>query len=303
MATVIEANVTLATNNTPLLFWEWIDFLVTSAGWTQMGSGDGATWSNSGAGPVAGGGVGALGMGDSGSWVRLRKIISGVTYELMFYSGGAAYGSIFVSVDSAFTGGSPSATQRPEATVEEPLLGSGTAASPSHGSPSTGNPAIVQMLCNTSAPYGFVLWSYDSGTKASNHALVMDPLKNMLATRGAPYIFGSGDYTNATDVRTTFFKYRRRHGLSGAAWVSAQMLIHADAMGGVGNDSEDTLKVRNYDIPYYTPGQGGHGDSTLFCVCGTTQSNGTINSEDATGDRMIMGKLVVKDWNNTAAAA
>jgi hypothetical protein len=298
MAVVISANQSLATNTVPLWMWQIISFLVASAGWTQYGSGDGATYANGSAGPVAGGGAGALGMGDSGSWVRLRKTIGGVVYELLFYSGGSGAGSIFVSCDSAFTGGSPSATQRPSAAAEEPLLGSGPPAGPSHGAPCTGNPAVTHLVCDTTSN-GFWCWSYDTGTRANNGALFMDPFTNYYLTPDVPFVFGTSDYTDATAVKTTFFKTRRRHNESGAAWVSVVVLADALMPHGVGNDPNDTAKVRLVALQYATSGQGYHGDSARLRFSSTNHANGTLYSVSATGDHVVAGKVALKGWDNT----
>lgn len=299
MAVVISANQSLATNTVPLWMWQQIAFLTGSAGWTQMGSGDGATYSNAGAGPVAGGGVGALGMGDSGSWVRLRKTISGVIYEIVYYSGGSALGSIVISADAPFTSGSPSATQRPEASTEAFRLGGGTAAAPSHGSPCTGNPAVSQLMCDTSAPYGFWMWSYDAGTRISNGSFFMDPIINYEGTPDAPYAFGGTDYTGTTAVKTTFFITRRRHNESGAAWVDVYCLADSLVPHGLGNDPNSTSKARLFALQYGTSGQGYHGESARLRFSGTNHANASLYSVTTTGDHIVAGKLVVNGWDNT----
>ena len=58
--------------------------MVANQAWTQAGSGDGTTFNNAAAGPVAGSGSGAGGLDNDGAWVRLAKTISGVLYEIVF---------------------------------------------------------------------------------------------------------------------------------------------------------------------------------------------------------------------------
>lgn len=100
-----------------LAMWQLIARLV-AAGWTQQGSGDGSTWSNSGAGPVANGGTGATGLGNSTAWVRLRMPADGhsITREITIQRQSSdVLWTIKYSFSAGFSGGSPSATVAPTA--------------------------------------------------------------------------------------------------------------------------------------------------------------------------------------------
>ena len=299
MAVVISANNVLGVNDVSTWFWTVINALKTSAGWTQLGSGDGATYANGSAGPVAN----AAGLATSGSWVRLQKTCQSVVYELMFYSGGTGAGSVLVSADSAFTGGSPSATQRPTATSEEflPNFGGGTAGSPSHASFCTGTPnALLHFKCDTTTPFGFFAWSYDPGTRANNHCLGMLPLTNTYGSPASPYIFVSGDYTTSLSVTSGFAKTRRRHGVSGAAWESVDLGgIGSLFPHGAGNNPNSTSYVDLVEVTCGTASKGRHGAVSWLRWSSTSHGNSTLYSVNTTGDRIVVGALVLTGWDNT----
>ena len=86
---------------------------------------------------------------------------------------------------------------------------------------------------------------------------------------------------------------------SGAAWVSVVVLADALMPHGVGNDPNDTAKVRLVALQYATSGQGYHGDSARLRFSSTNHANGTLYSVTTTGDHVVAGKVAIKGWDNT----
>src|SRR5438105_3370476 len=102
-------------NQTPLTgalaFYQLIA-LMLAAGWTQQGSGDGATFSNAAAGPVVSGSIGTGGLNNTNAWVRLRMpVVNGVTREITIQrTSASSIWRVKYSRSGGFTGGAPSAT-------------------------------------------------------------------------------------------------------------------------------------------------------------------------------------------------
>lgn len=133
---------TFSVNNLPSTgseaIWDLIIALI-SAGWTQIGSGDGFTYDNGSAGPVAGAASGATGLANSNAWVRVRApavnqgSVSNQTREWLFQRGTDNRSWRFkYSASAGFSGGSPSATVVPTAIDQVVMLGAGTDASPTY---------------------------------------------------------------------------------------------------------------------------------------------------------------------------
>ncbi len=143
-----------------------------TAGWTQVGSGDASTFSNSGTGPVTGGGSGAGGMDNTGAWVRLRD--PGGVREMIFQRGASsASWSLFYSVGARFTGGSPSATVRPTATDEVTVF--------SAVNFSTTSPAYAHAIVEDTAingVYGWWLVRTQQATSVRMDFIGCDPLSS-----------------------------------------------------------------------------------------------------------------------------
>jgi len=104
--------------------WYTLVTALLSVGWTQQGSGDGTTFSNSAAGPVVSGGTGTGGLDGTNRWVRLRDP-SGNREIIIKRESSASVWSLYYSYSARFTGGSPGASARPTATDEVTIISSG----------------------------------------------------------------------------------------------------------------------------------------------------------------------------------
>lgn len=144
---------------------------LVSAGWTVPSSSDGATYNTSGDQITTDSGAGSL--ATQGAWMRLRMPGSGAggagTYrELLFQRGSTSllwrvlYSAIGFTVATSAT-----ATRVPVATDEQPLLGAGTAASPTYAQllPTEGTYRLL-VCAEDAAPYyvGLVTFPYGGGT-------------------------------------------------------------------------------------------------------------------------------------------
>lgn len=158
---------TFSVNNLPATGTAAIWLLITtliSAGWTQVGSGDGSTYANGSAGPVTGSGSGATGLGNSNAWVRIQApsvnqgAVSNQTREWLFQRGTDSRSWRFkYSASAGFSGGSPSATVAPTGTDQVVMLGAGTDASPTY----------TASWLNTD---GSFRWHIGAGGAAENYA-------------------------------------------------------------------------------------------------------------------------------------
>jgi len=110
---------------TTALMWNVLRVALLAAGWTQEGSGDGTTFSNAATGPVTGGGTGVAGLDGTGRWVRLRDP-DGNREMIISRGASATVWSLHYSYVDRFTGGAPSATQRPTATDEQTIVNGAT---------------------------------------------------------------------------------------------------------------------------------------------------------------------------------
>lgn len=300
MSKLYYTNISLPSITAGKLGWEIASRMVAQQGFTQAGSGDGTTYSNAGAGPVAAGTTGAGGLDNDEAWVRLAKTISGVLYETVFVREGGSPGSvrIYQSIGAAFTGGSPGASARPTSTAEQALFTSAWV---------SGNNAYAQIVLESSAPYGIFAHAYDAGTRLHSGWFGMIPLTTVGTAPGAPYVFGGG---NQYDVSALCAEggagwwHYRRYGLSGAGWVSAPMCKIQNGSStlypfGAGNKAEESSKTTTRAIVHAGVGNSDLGENAWLEWPSTDNGNGNLYSVGTTGDRVQVGALVLKYWNNT----
>lgn len=141
-----------------------------AAGWTQQGSGDGTTFSNSAAGPVVSGGSGVGGLDGTSRWVRLRD--PGGGREIIIQRNGASSQlSLYYSYSARFTGGSPGAAARPTATDEVTIINTLTFSSTT---PSYAHAIVEDTPVN--GVYGFWLIRTVQSTSVRMDFIACDPI-------------------------------------------------------------------------------------------------------------------------------
>lgn len=301
MSKSYQTNISLPTISYAEYAWEIISRLISLQAWTQSGSGDNSTFSNSGAGPVASGASGAGGLGNDDAWVRLAKTINGVLHEIVFQrgSGSDVSGRVVFSVGSAFTGGSPAANIRPTATTEQVVF---------DGNLVTGANATMQMVVETATPFGFFAFAYDNGTRVHSGFVGMVPLTDSDTVPGDPYVYGAGlSYAHAelsVEGSNAVWWHYERYGLSGAGWDDAPMCLIKNGTStiypfGAGGETEDTTKTRGRPIIHANAGSGDYGENSWLEWPSANNGNCNVYSKATTGDRLQVGSMILKYWDNT----
>jgi hypothetical protein len=296
-----QTNIALSTISFAEFAWEIISRLISVQSWAQSGSGDNTTFSNSGAGPVGSGATGVGGLGNDDAWVRISKTIGGVLHEIVFQtgSGSTVSGRVVVSVGAAFTGGTPAANARPTSANEKVIF---------DGNIVTGLNATMQMVLETATPFGFFAWAYDNGTRVHSGFFGMVPLTDSDTVPGDPYVYGAGrSYAHGAlsiEASNAVWWHYERYGLSGAGWDSAPMCLIHNATNtiypfGAGNETEDTSKTRARPIVHANLGSGDYGLNSWFEWPSTDNGNANLYTKATTGDRIQVGSMVLKYWNNT----
>ena len=175
-----------------------------SGGFTQAGSGDATTFSNSGSGPVIHGGTGTGGFGNNRAWVRMQVPI--MTYgnsssirEFCIQRGDADTNWwIRYSISGSFIGtgnGAISATVTPTATEQVNLWGSTAAGTQLFDANLTYR---CHVMVDGANPYGFYLLALTNGGGgyAGNKSIfMMDPCTATSSLDPDPYAFYV-DYDN-----------------------------------------------------------------------------------------------------------
>jgi hypothetical protein len=173
------------------LFWTFFSML-TSAGWTIKGSGDGLsavnltgnTFTNAGA-------SGAHGYNNNLAWIRLQD--PGAGREIVVQTDGAGGARITYSPSAKFvTGGT--ATVQPSASDQQLVCGTGSNAAPTMVGFWPNNVASsqckVQAGARGTAPYGFWVAGADTPAGASTFAFFMDPITGASAADPDPVVWG-----------------------------------------------------------------------------------------------------------------
>lgn len=150
--------------------WMTLVTALLAAGWSQEGSGDGSTFSNAGAGPVANDGTGATGLDGTGRWIRLRDPDGGREI-IIERSSSATTWSLYYSRLARFTGGSPAAATRPTATDEVTVFSVATF----NNSSSAYTHAVVEDEA-VNGVWGFWLFRTAQGTSTRLDLVACDPL-------------------------------------------------------------------------------------------------------------------------------
>lgn len=299
MSKLYYTNIAITSSSSAKFAWEILSRMVANQAWTQAGSGDGTTFNNAAAGPVAGSGSGAGGLDNDGAWVRLAKIIGGVLYEIVFQRTAASPGSgeWAVSIGTAFTGGSPSATVRPTSAVEQSIYNSTIV---------EGSNIVLHVVLDNATPFGIVAFAYTSGTRANNGWFAMCPLTTVGTAPGAPYVFGAGTTYDISAMISApgAWWHRRRYGLSGSAWVNAPMCDIRNGAAriypfGAGNKAEATSETTSRAIPHSNAGDGDFGENAWLEWPSTDNGNANLYSVSSTGDRIQFDCVVLKFWDNT----
>lgn len=153
--------------------------LLESVGWVRRAASDGTTFDIVNGASVTHGGTTAGGFDRASAWIVLEAPDddSGVLVRLCLQRGSASSGDIRakVSFDSAFTGGSPSATVTPSAATQYTIRGGGTDAVPTYGSwvPTAGT-RTYHLVAEDEAPWCFAGWGTVNGFANGALGLAMD---------------------------------------------------------------------------------------------------------------------------------
>jgi hypothetical protein len=185
-------------NQTPatsaVAVYDLISTLIT-AGWKKVSDSDGTTYSSSGT-QVTSGASGTNGLGNSKAWVHMQDPAGVREYTFQNAVSNNQNWRVCYSYAAKFTGGSPSATQCPNASDEYILIGGGTEASPTFsewfngtegayrfGAVADANPFPIVIGSTTYNIYRF--WTYgfpNGGGSASgmSHGFAVDPMDPVL---------------------------------------------------------------------------------------------------------------------------
>lgn len=234
--------------------------LLTGAGWTIQGSGDGAGGTFSGSGNIfSGTGAGAGGWSNANAWIRLRDP-SGVR-EFVLQHDNAGGAKIRYSPFAKFLGvglGAVAATIPPTATDEKYLRGAVASFGAAWFASGTNN---FYGTAKDVAPYGF--WFAASASSAMKTGLMFDPVTSV-AEDPDPYVIHVGS-TNAYAVNTSSLG---RLGSSTATWSVSGVTF--------GGTTEGCFAVMSADrsLFYYVQPAG----YVVLATGGTGAANNIINS-------------------------
>lgn len=181
-------------------------------GWVVTASSDGTTYNASGD-QITVYASGAGGIGNNRAWFVIRDPGSKIWFS---YQRGTQKYEFRVTVSvSAFSAGSPSATQIPApatAAHESLRLGGGTAAAPTFTNHSTNDSdSHLHLMIDDAAPYGFWAFSHTWLSAASTgprFAMFLDPMDDGPSNDNWKYVFqcaygAGGDRMNYTVLTAT----------------------------------------------------------------------------------------------------
>ncbi len=285
-------------------------------GWTVPASSDGTTYNSSGD-QITVAGSGAGGMANNSAWFRIQAP-DGIR-ELTFQrgSGGNTSWRMKYSASAKFTGGSPSATQTPQATDQQPIMGAGTDASPTFaGLFGVDASYRLQIGSDNAASFGFYLVCYPNGGWVSTNGLsviLFDPVTNAdsldvdqvviytgLASDSG--VFGTGHYASSGSGPKGYLK----KGMVGEGFVAIPATYYRSSgdvvpSGIVSNPHSG--KDDEFPVPYIRATNQGlpagwKGLSSMVRWRGTDRSLGSTLSVNGPKDRWVVNKASLP-WDGT----
>ena len=159
-----------------LIFDMWI-----AAGWVCKSSGDGLASYNSTGYTFTGfaGGATANSTANAKAWARFQSADTNREFVVQVDNAGGV--RVKYTPSGTFTGGTPSATQTPSATLEKYVMGNTTDAVPTYKTgaiPATFNTSNgkLQGGARSATPYGFWIAGGSTGGSACTWALAFDPV-------------------------------------------------------------------------------------------------------------------------------
>lgn len=233
--------------------------VLKAAGWTVPSSSDGTTYNSSGD-QITTNVAGAGGMNNNRAWFVIRE--PGGRREWCFQQVVASNYRVKYSALAKFSGGSPSATQVPQASDEQVLLGAGTNASPSGAGTLLAGNTRVHIVANSTPIGGVYPWLWWATTTPGGvqtfGAMWQEPMApgSYDVADVDPCIVGvdaggSGIPTMMQSSSRTWFAY----GLGGAAWATMNSGANATFNGALAPDLASGKDINGR--PIYTATVGG----------------------------------------------
>lgn len=307
------------TNNTPATGAEVLYLLkelLKTAGWTVPRSSDGSTYNSSGD-QITTAASGAGGMANNSAWFVLQApaAVAGSTRRFLFQRGTNNRDWLCYYATTAFTGGTPSATERSTAADEEAVNGGGTPAAPTFDTILGVDGAYrFHAGADNATPYSFYAVTPTIGTGVATWAFLFDALKTGTYPSADvdPYVMYSpvgggaetltGSSSLYTESATTGVKGWLAKGLGGADFVNIPVVVLYSVPGAtmVVPDSlgsnphtglDDVVPVHYARRTGLAAPVGWKGASSLLRWTGVSRSPGDTLTVDATRDRVIFGQV------------
>lgn len=311
---------TFTVNQSPTTGAETIFLLkarLKAAGWTVPSSSDGTTY-NAAGDQITGFASGAGGMANNSAWFRIQD--PGGTREFTFQRGttNTAW-RIKYSASAKFTTGSPGATQTPQSSDQQLILGAGTDASPTFGTLfSTDGGYRAHFMADNSTPYPFYFFCYANGGWPGTTglpALLFDPVTNADAAdtdQAVIYVavtadttpFGISHYAGTTSGPKGYLK----KGLAGegfvtipAAYYQAQVgtLVPANLVSNPHSGKDDEFPVPYMRQQAQANPTGYKGVSRIVHWRATTRSTGSTLSVTVSKDRVVISSCSLP-WDGSS---
>jgi hypothetical protein len=291
-------------------------FLVGSAAWTVIASGDGLAAYGAASDIITTGAVGAGGFGQVKAWIRIR--MPGTTREWIIQAGTAATNLRIKYSALGFLGGAPSAVQPPTAVDEQIVLAGGTDAAPT-GTNFVGTLNRVSMWADNASPYGFGIHGW-SGAGANTFAWVIEAMQagTYAPTDVDPYInliyanssqFGAWGTTGLA-TNTVNLGWLAK-GLGGAGWVGFAGYGYTDSSGVLGvttfyavnpcNAKDDTLPIMFGRNSVQVAPTGYKGIGQYIRSTPTSRANLSTQTVNTALDRIVFGLWTVP-WGTDGVA-
>jgi hypothetical protein len=269
-------------------------------GWTVPSSSDGTTYNASGD-QITTGASGAGGLDNASAWFRLRSANGLVEFTVQRGTGGAPNNYRIKIGKTAFTAGSPSATQTP--TVADPTydekvaLGGGTDAAPSFGAliGAVGTTRIKTMVDDATGE--FYMAGFPDGGGNPNCAFMLTGFDGYDPDDTWPYmvyVVSTGAWTGSAMSSTTgnCFSWMPEDG-GLPVTVLPQLATIAGNTLYPGGAAVDPI-TGNHPIPKVSVGRGA-GDNAGICYKGFANLFRWVGiAGDATGDTYTLS--TTRDW-------
>lgn len=232
--------------------WTVVSMLI-AAGATKVADSDGTTYSSSGA-QVTGGGSGTNGLGNTSAWVRLR-LNGGREITIQRGSSNQQW-RVKYSAQAQFSGGSPGATQTPQATDQAVRCGGGTDASPTYVALFATDASYKLYGCADAAGASFWYACVLNSGGTQSGGMLLDALGSVLASDTEPtalvVAMANASFTSATllvtnaDATTSGCMAWLKYGLAGATFAAMPMLAYGGWPNTAGQNPHTTKEMLRY---------------------------------------------------------